>query len=674
MKNYTIKRREDCFFGIHSDFHARPEDNVIIGKTLKESDMREMCEMLKPDFIQIDCKGHPGWASYPTKLGNAMPQFEVDPLMLWRKVTREYSIGLYVHFSGVYDIKYCREHPEEAVLNANGEYKSSVLPMSKYYDEFFIPQISEIVEKYEIDGIWIDGDCWSVRADYRPETISDFEKKTGINLNGKAPKSKGDLYFDEYMEYTREEYRKTLRYYIDTLHAKYPRLQICSNWAFSDHMPERVCADVDFLSGDLSPINCVNSARYSGRMLAQYNMAWDLMLWNFRLSVYNTALIPPKHPVQLMQEAASVIALGGAFQDYILQFHDGGHNFVQIKNISGVAEFLRKRQPYCFKGKQVHQVAMLVSTHDRYKEMTLPFSREGMEKLIGLTALLCDSGQSLELVSEHTLKGNYSKYPVIIVPELYDGLENDTLNELKNYALNGGSLLLVGAKTSRIFAQNGFGFKSDYYDAIPETPNWSNCDIGHNAQAYASKMPCYFSLCGDKHGVTEGACSIVSESADENVYGTLHNSLRGEGVPFAVEYGFGKGKIAVIGIDLGIQYHKGMQHLHRDLIKNILSKLYTPIAKIESVCGTLELVALKKEDRLMLQLINVNGNHSNPREITEDMIPPVLDARISVKVDSLPEKLLLQPENRVLDYEYKDGRIYFSVDRIDIHSIVEFVY
>jgi len=67
MKNSKIKRREDSFFGIHSDFHARAEDNVVIGKTLEEKDIREVCELLKPDFVQIDCKGHPGWASYPTK-------------------------------------------------------------------------------------------------------------------------------------------------------------------------------------------------------------------------------------------------------------------------------------------------------------------------------------------------------------------------------------------------------------------------------------------------------------------------------------------------------------------------------------------------------------------------------------------------------------------------------
>lgn len=671
MKNSKIKRREDSFFGIHSDFHARAEDNVVIGKTLDEKDIREVCELLKPDFVQIDCKGHPGWASYPTKLGNAMPDFDKDPLMLWRKVTKEYSIGLYVHFSGVYDIKYCLEHPEDAVINAEGNYEPSVLPFSKYYDEFFIPQISEIVENYGIDGVWIDGDCWSVKPDYRDETLEKFQEKTGIDLKGNAPKTPDDAYYFEYVEYAREGFRECLKYYVDILHSKYPKLQICSNWAFSDHMPEGICADVDFLSGDLNPLNCVNSARYAGRMLAQQGMAWDLMSWNFRFPANKLPLICQKHITQIMQEAASVIALGGAYQDYIYEFKDGCHNFVQLKNIKPLSDFMRAREPYCFKGKQIHQVAMLVSTYDRYRNMTMPFTREGMEKHMGLTALMCDSGVPLELVGEHTLKGRYSDYPVIVAPELYYGLEKDTVEELKAYAQSGGSLLIIGAKTSRFFADNGFEFKSDYYDRLPEVPNWANCDIGHNKESYASKMPCYFSVSEGRHGVIEGACTITPETEEYKVFGTLHNSLRGEGVPFAVEYPFGKGKIAVVGIDLGTQYNGGMQYLHRDLIKNLMPSLYTPVAKLESACGMVEIVPLKKDGRLMLQLVNSNGNHTNPTMVTEDIIPPALDIKLSVKTHSKPEALILQPENRHLDFEYRDGRVYFTVDRVDIHSIVE---
>ena len=140
------KRRSDCFFGMHSDFHASPKDGLVIGATLKEEDIRDICKTLKPDFLQIDCKGHPGYTSYPSKLGNAMPNFALDPLKMWRKVTKEYGIPLYMHFSGVQEVKYCADHPEESSLGADGKLSNFVRLDSNYLDDYFIPQICELVD------------------------------------------------------------------------------------------------------------------------------------------------------------------------------------------------------------------------------------------------------------------------------------------------------------------------------------------------------------------------------------------------------------------------------------------------------------------------------------------------------------------------------------------------
>ena len=206
-----MKKRSDSFFGLHFDFHAQPTDNKVIGSTLREEDIREICRLIKPDFIQIDCKGHPGWASYPSNIGNAMPEFEGDPLELWRRVTKEENVALYLHYSGVYDIKYCNEHPEETVMAADGTLiRGTTRTDGKYVDEILIPQLSEIIEKYGVDGFWIDGDCWKPQPDFRPESIATFEKETGIELNGAIPATPNDPYYEEYREYHRELFRKYL--------------------------------------------------------------------------------------------------------------------------------------------------------------------------------------------------------------------------------------------------------------------------------------------------------------------------------------------------------------------------------------------------------------------------------------------------------------------------------
>ena len=158
-KEKKIKRRSESFFGIHFDFHANPKD-VPQGASLKEEEIREICTRVKPDFIQIDCKGHPGWTSYPSKLGNAVGEFSKDTLALWRKVTREEGVALYMHYSGVFDRKYCAENPKESICKEDGTYSDTTTRLDgRYVDELLIPQILELVENYQVDGIWIDGDC-----------------------------------------------------------------------------------------------------------------------------------------------------------------------------------------------------------------------------------------------------------------------------------------------------------------------------------------------------------------------------------------------------------------------------------------------------------------------------------------------------------------------------------
>ena len=104
-----------------------------------------------------------------------------------------------------------------------------------------------------------------------------------------------------------------------------PGFRVASNWAYSSMMPEPITTNVDFLSGDLTPGNSVNSAALEGRIMAAqgqlYRKPWDLMSWSFWYE-FNPAGArqgDQKTAVHLMQEAAEVLSLGGGFQAYYQQ-------------------------------------------------------------------------------------------------------------------------------------------------------------------------------------------------------------------------------------------------------------------------------------------------------------------------------------------------------------------
>ena len=110
-------KRSEAFLGIHFDFHAGDDCDRVGARTTREM-VASVIDKVQPDYIQIDCKGHRGYSSYPTEVGNPAPGFVGDPLRVWRDVTRERGIALFMHYSGVWDDHAARTHPQWAAIKA----------------------------------------------------------------------------------------------------------------------------------------------------------------------------------------------------------------------------------------------------------------------------------------------------------------------------------------------------------------------------------------------------------------------------------------------------------------------------------------------------------------------------------------------------------------------------
>ena len=106
------------FFGVHFDLHPRVDDTML-GADVSEERVEKLLREVKPDFVQYDCKGHPGYTGYPTRVSWASPGIVKDSLAIWRKVTRKYGVELYVHYSGLWDEVAAKNHPEWAVINSD---------------------------------------------------------------------------------------------------------------------------------------------------------------------------------------------------------------------------------------------------------------------------------------------------------------------------------------------------------------------------------------------------------------------------------------------------------------------------------------------------------------------------------------------------------------------------
>ncbi|MCG8306701.1 MAG: hypothetical protein MI975_04860, partial [Cytophagales bacterium] len=107
---------KDRYFGIHYDIHATKED-TLLGTECSEKELVSMLELVQPDFVQTDCKGHPGYTSWFSEINDASvpPKMTVDVLQLWRAATKKLGIPLHCHYSGIYDAAIIKKHPDWSV-------------------------------------------------------------------------------------------------------------------------------------------------------------------------------------------------------------------------------------------------------------------------------------------------------------------------------------------------------------------------------------------------------------------------------------------------------------------------------------------------------------------------------------------------------------------------------
>ncbi|MCX6225500.1 MAG: hypothetical protein NTV01_12255 [Bacteroidia bacterium] len=626
-QNKTKLSRADSFWGLHFDRHLGLTDSHI-GATLTEGMIDSLLNMARPDYIQVDCKGHPGVSSYPTQVGQQAASYDKDPLALIRKVTNAHRAGLYVHYSGVKDLNYVRLHPEQARVQQNGKPDPENTSLwGDYSDKLLIPQLKEIALKYRVDGAWVDGEAWAVEPDFRPDVLAEFKKETGIEMTPEEPKNSKN--YRQFLEFNRKKFISYLKYYTGEVHQAAPDFQICSNWAFSGMMPDAVpeVIGLNFFSGDYDPSNSLNIANWHARALSGQGIAFDLMAWSFAHDFAKGVSIP-KTSIQLCQEAAPVISLGGGIQVYFRQNADISFQPAAFRIMKEVADFVIPRRDFCKGITIIPQVALLYSTAAWKDNVDIVYKSTGVSKIQGILNALLDGQSSVEVLMTHQLKKRLTEYPVVVIPE-WKTIEPELEEMLKKYVSDGGNLLIIGAS-----ATAGFDELLGVQQKEAPVKMVRNICLGDRFAAVSEDVRAVECLAG----TTE--LSKLFSSAD----------LRFPAETAATVRSWGKGKVAGVYIDFGASYLINTSPVIRDLMAGIIQQLYpNPIIKIEGT-HKVNVVPTAKNGKLLIQLVNTSGDHANSNVKGIDEIPVLTNLKVSVLTKTNPKSVQIQPEGTPLKY------------------------
>lgn len=656
------KTRKDCVYGIHFDSHVLPGESIV--KDRHPNFIPRILDTVRPDFVQIDTKGHHGISSYATKIGTPPKYMEVDFSRIWREETKKRGILLYAHHSSIWEDTVVKDHPDWAVVSEDGQIsKQKVSVFSPYVKEILIPQLIELACDYGFDGAWIDGDNWSAEIDYSNYAKEAYFKATGKN----APKSTDEDY-KEYIEFNRKAIEEFDTYYISEVKKAAPDFEIAINGLYIVDRFEAMKVPISLCTMDVAVWNSFQRSRYFARLAASRELPWDLMSWQGNTGpggfFVHAADAAPKSDIELCHEAAISLSLGGAFE-YCCEPMRDPETFTAsitpagdwvLEDWAKVRDFCYERKPFCMDAKPVNQVGVLLSyaAAEYCRTSVYHETTKANEAAKGMVLATLDNQYSAEILFSHQLlEKDISSYGVIIVPEA-DVLEEEIIEKLKVYAQNGGSLMLASPKTAMLFKDI----------------------IGTEIIPKEKKL---YKIQGYRH--IDGIYSDYSELIPNTAYvsGKRYNDANCETdkvFPLAVINNYGKGKVCTIGFDFGSLYLTNKMISTREFMDIQLKELFkNPIVTVKG-SHLLDVSVMKKNGILCINLVNrvCENNISNHYVCAEvrniDEIPPLIDLEIGFLTENSDTEIFCEPEHKKLETYYKDGRLWAKLPRLHIHSIL----
>jgi hypothetical protein len=717
MKEVDMMRKnwhDGVFFGLHFDLHAGPDDQV--GAAMSVEHLVERLGRVRPDFVQCDCKGHPGYSSYPTKIGTPAPHIVKDSLRMWRDATRQLGIPLIVHYSGIWDTAAMKAHPEWGRWNGEGYKPESWMPrpadasapdvnmacpLSAYTVDYLAAQMLEIIDEYDVDGFWVDGENWATAPCYCPICVGGYISRFHP-ARADAPHSPEEEGWHDWLAYSRSNFDGHVRKYADIVHQRKPSCTVCSNWMYTLRQPDPVTVPVDYLSGDFNWIWSTKTALVEARFMDGRGLPWDLMAWGF------TSYGPMKDwtfksVAALCQEAGVVLSCGGAFMVYDQPNRSGDIIGWHMDDLALVAGFCRERQEFSTGTSSVPQIAILHSRHHVYStnkplygQLRSAYAVEG-----ALHAML-ELGFHADILQDEKLLERMGQYPVVIIPE-QTGLPASTVTALKDYVKRGGRLLVSGTDTTCAFDDilgiriEGDGFAacggpiegggaaigggsaavggpapgSHYLQDGPRTVttvgDWRSVHLT-NAGSASDDLIAAESLLPSREGSTEGS-ELESESIAASREGNAEGSEL-ESAAFVCRQ-TEEGRIASIFGNV----FEGYADSHYPGIRRFLGRVVDSLGAGNLLRVKVPLpvhATLRKRDgQLMIHLVNLGSDKPlSPNNAYIEGVPTAGPIGIDLPLAEPPFRVRMQPGNRAVAFRHEAGRLHFEVDHCATHEII----
>lgn len=664
---------------IHLDFHTSGAIEGV-GTAFDRDQFQRALQSGHVNSVTCFATCHHGWSYYDTNAGCRHPHLGFDLLRAQFDACKDIGVNIPVYLTAGVHNRIADEHPEWREMGCDGAYLGwtaevlkpgfKTLCFNTPYLDHLCEQIEEVVTLFpEADGIFLDiisqSPCccrWCMRSmlrdGFNPEKEEDrlaharevlkiyYQRATAA-----ARRHNPDMPIFHNSGHVRCGDREVLKHFS---HLELESLPT-GGWGY-DHFP-------------VSAKYCHNLSLDFLGMTGKFHTTWG------EFGGY-------KHPDALRYECAAMLAYGSKCSIGDQLHPSGAMDLSTYKLIGAAYAEVESKEPWCNEARNVADIGLLSSAAinqcGRNHEEDVPAD-------VGAGRILLE-GHFLFDVLDGDME--FSRYKMLILPDdIRVGPE--LKNKLDTYLAAGGRLLMTGESG---LTENGSEFLFDL-GAELYGPNEFQPD-------YILPRPELRPDFVDAPMVMYLSCQQVKVTTGHSI-GDVYNPYFNRSYRHFCSHQHAPHRPEPSGFDCGVRHGNILYLSHpvfsiyrgfgavackEYIINAIRSLLGEPTVEVGlPSTGRVTLMEQQENGRFILHLLhagtvqrggplNINGegvfNTVNGVEVIDELLP-LHDIPVSVSLPQPVQNVRCVPEGDVLAFNQKEGRVTFTLPRLECHQMIE---
>jgi hypothetical protein len=659
---------DQVFRKMHFDLHT-PGEVEGLGR---DFDGARFAQQLRSAHVEAICffaKSAYGWSHYPTSLGAPHPHLERD--LLGEAVAACHAVG--IRLLAYYCIEVlppplAEAHPEWLARRADGSPhleagRALACVNSSVQDELILPQLREIVGRYEVDGVFFDGYPALHFICHCPACQELFGRP--------LPAGPEDPQWNAYHRWQRARLHGWCTETAEAIHQVRPEALVGVNWLACNRYAEPVPAGIDYLTADY-PVsdNCALGTSYQ---LAGWSWRdWPCDVMNARmLHWWQDWTCRPLEA--LKTETAAALARGGRlFWGDLLPIESAMPDPDVLELARATFEFSLPREELARGATPVADVALVNSVAAHLALSRGPSIDE--TPLRGAFLALVEGSWTAEILLDVDLAEHLRRYQTVVLPGL-SLLEDEAVAVVRDFVAAGGGLVVcadVGSEeTIRALAEvlGVVPVTGPAYDrAYVRVPEERAADLWPAWEEVRPKVLVLGTPLLVEVTSAESLCPLIAPGPSYQL--GARPPAEATPYPALTLHRFGQGRAAFAALPLARDFwargNSGAKHLLNGLVNLVTPHPTVQVEAPEAV----EVTLAQRGPDLIVHLLSYHAGRRPGLPPAVERTAPLQDLKVRLRCPFDPSEVQQEPEGRPLDWRWEEDSLSIRVPRMHLHTAV----